>query len=447
MAISLRESRDRWANRINRGLLGDIDARISLRLRLPFLWLAGLLAAALLLPDRIWTTLLIGLAGMLVTAFFWARQLARGLSAERHLQYGWVSVGDRLEEKFALTNRSIFPALWAEIRDESNVPGYQVGAVRSVGAADRVQWRQASVCSRRGHYRLGPWEIHSGDPFGIFRVVRRYDAGQEIIIHPPIHSALPIPLPPGKADGRARTRERIHRATTNVATVRDYHYLDPYHWIHWPTSARKDELYVRQFERDAAGDIWLLIDCLAAVQLGEGAGGTEEHAVLLAASLSARALGETRGIGLAAFGREPQVVTPGLGEGQQWRLLRALALLRADGETDLERALQVLGDTARRGAAAIIITPAADAAWLPQLGHLARRGIECHVLLLDRPSFGGEGPSEPLRRTITLLGFPCGVIRQGDIGRPIAQEERHGFWEFKVTGTGKAVAVRRPGEQ
>jgi uncharacterized protein (DUF58 family) len=433
-----------WADRLNAALLGDTPARLSVRWRLPFMWLGGLLLAALLLPDRIWTTLLVALVGLVLVAFFWARSLARGLAAERTLQYGWVAVGDRLEEAFSLSNRGPLPALWVEIHDDSNVPGYRVGAVRTVSANDTARWRQGSICTRRGQYRLGPWAIVSGDPFGVFRVTRRYEAAAEIIIHPPIHAALPIPLPPGRAEGRARSRERVQRATVNAATVRDYHVHDPYRWIHWPTSARRDALYVRQFERDAAGDVWLLLDAQAAAQLGEGADGTEEHAVLLAAALAARALGETRGVGLAAYGRAPQIVTPGLGEGQQWRILRALALLRADGEIDLERALREFGDTARRGAAAILITPSADAAWLPELTRLERRGLECHALLLDRESFGGAGSSDSLRRAINLLGMRCAVVRRGDLGRPLVETERHGFWEFKVTGTGKAVAVRRP---
>ncbi len=204
---------------------------------------------------------------------------------------------------------------------------------------------------------------------------------------------------------------------------------------------------MRQFERDAAGDIWLLLDAQAAVQLGEGPAGTEEHAVLLAAALAARALDETRGVGLAAFAQQPQLVPPALGAGQQWNVLRALALLRADGQIDLGRALQELGDAARRGSAVIIITPTAGAAWLPQLAQLSRRGLESHVLLLDRPSFGGQGSSEALRAAIALLGFRCQVVRRGEVGRPLIEEEHHGFWEFKVTGTGRAVAVRRPFER
>ena len=85
MVVSRAGSRKEWADRINRGLLGDSGARIGLRLPLPFLWLAGLLSAALLLPDRVWTTLLIGLSTLILVAFFWARSLARGLSADRRL--------------------------------------------------------------------------------------------------------------------------------------------------------------------------------------------------------------------------------------------------------------------------------------------------------------------------------------------------------------------------
>ena len=434
------------SDRLNRVLLGDDSVRLKPRSLVPFVWLVLLLAISLLLPHRVWTTLLFALLGLIVVAAIWAGSLARNVSASRKLLYGWVSVGDRLTEEFVIRNRSPLAALWVEIADESNVPGYSVAAARTVGGGELVRWRQSAVCTRRGQYRLGPWEIRTADPFGFFVISRRLATTDEIVIHPPVHGALSIPLPPGRADGRTRARERVFRATANVASVRDYHLLDPYSWIHWPTTARKDALFVRQFEQDAAGDIWILIDCNAGVHLGEGAGGTEEHAVLLAASLTAHALADHRGIGLAGYGNSPRIVPPALGDKQQWRILRALALLRTDGRFPLKRALQELGDTARRGSAALIITPSSELDWLPQLVRLARRGIQPFVVLLDRRSFGGGANSEALRQSVTGLGFGCTVVRKEELGRPLIETERHGFWEFKVTGTGKAVAVRRPGE-
>ena len=168
MVATNSDRRSTWSARLNRGLIGDGDARLSVRSRVPFLWLAGLAAATLFLSDRLWTTLLAGTAALIAIAFIWTWALARGLAAERRLLYGWVSVGDRMEEEFALSNRSGLPALWVEIRDQSSLPGYRIDAARSVGTSDHVRWRHASICVRRGQYRLGPWEIVSGDPFGLF---------------------------------------------------------------------------------------------------------------------------------------------------------------------------------------------------------------------------------------------------------------------------------------
>ena len=424
-------------------------AIIKLRLRLPVISFLFLLAAAFLLPNQVWTTLLVGLGGLFVVGYLWVRQLAVHLQASRRLRYGWVAVGDRLEERFELVNNSFIPALWVEIIDYTNIPGYNTAVVRSVPASQSDQWRTTAVCQQRGQFSLGPWAIRSSDPFGLFQMTRFYTQTEEIIIHPPIHGQLPIPLPTGTSSGQARVRQRSWQATTNAASVRSYQPGDPLRWIHWPISAHRDSLYVREFDQDAAGDIWILLDCDAAVQLGSGAPGdvahnTIEQAVLLAASLAARAVRHNRAVGLAGYGRSPQIVHTGSGQGQQWRILRALALLDADGTTNLRTALYDLGRIARRGTAVIVITPSGVVEWLPELVRLAQRSVESNVVLLDRQSFGGEGNSMGLGTAVLQLGFPCQVICQGEVGTPLEEQQRRGFWEFRVTGTGKVVAVKTP---
>lgn len=452
--------------------ISETKTTIKLQRRLPLLLLAVVALAALLLPSRVWTTLLIGLAGLVIVAYIWARQMARGLRGSRRLRFGWVSVGDRLSEEFEVTNETSLPALWVEVVDESNLPGYRIAVVRSVSSAASDHWRTSAVCTRRGQYRLGPWALRTADPFGLFEVVIPYPGSEKVVIHPPIHTRAPVPLPAGHSSGQARARSASHQATINAAGVRAYQPADPQRWIHWPTTARRDNLFVRQFDLDAAGDIWLLLDLQQAVQLGQrdsliaadqasdrqvadrDAGqaigrdaGTEEFAVLLAATLAAMALRQNRAVGLAAYGGQPQLVAPNLGQGQQWKLLQALALATADGQHDLARALKDLGQLARRGSAAIIITPSGRLDWLPELLRLAQRSIAPHVVLLDRASFGGDGDSEAMRDVLRRQGFQVTVIRHGDLGQRLEQLERHGYWEFKVTGTGKVVTVRSPFER
>ncbi|MCA9927709.1 MAG: DUF58 domain-containing protein [Anaerolineales bacterium] len=397
-----------------------------------------------MLPDRIWNTLLISIGGLFVVSYFWVKQLASGLHGSRRLRYGWVSVGDRLEEMFTLINTSILPALWVEVIDQSNVPGYKTAVVRSVASGNSTRWRESAICHQRGLYQLGPWTIRSSDPFGIFILTRQYPVSSEVIIHPPIHTEIPIPLPSGQSSGRTRSRQRAWQATVNAAAVRDYQPADPYRWIHWPTSARRDALFVRQFDLDAAGDIWLLLDLQQQWQLGSGLDGTEEHAVLIAASLAARALHKNRPVGLAGYGRIPQLIPPGQGTGQQWKILRALALVNADSDTSLIQAINDLARIVRRGTAVVIITASNTADWIPALTTLSRQGVLSNVILFDRPSFGGTGNSAAIRESLYHLGLSCHVVHQGEVGQAPEDAERRGFWEFIVTGTGRVVTVQSP---
>lgn len=425
--------------------------KIKLVRRLPIILMFLLLALAIFLPDRVWNILLVGFGCLVAMAYLWVRLLAKGLQGNRQLRFGWVAVGDRLSEQFEILNGSGLPALWVEIVDESNVPGYQVAVVRSLGHNQSNHWRESTICVQRGHFRLGPWQIVSGDPFGLFQVTIPYPETEEIIIHPPIYHRIPLPLPSGQGSGRVRARERAWQATINAAGVRDYQPSDPRHWIHWPTTAHRNALYVRQFDLDAAGPVWIMLDLQAGVQIGQGAEGTEEQAILVTAAYVAQGLAQNRKVGLATYAREPQLIPPARGKNQQWKVLRALALATADGEIDLAAALDDFSHIVRRGSAAVIITPSSDPSWMPDLLNLASRGISCSVILLDRPSFSGishqPGSSEGLQKSLRQFGVPCHVIRQGEFGIVDDLDKRHGFWEFRVTGTGKVVAIRDPFER
>ena len=430
--------RSRWQEKTSANM------QIEIRLRLPLVLLGVLLLTAVFLPDRVWNTLLVGMGGLFLVAFIWTYTLAKNLHVTRKLRFGWVAIGDRLSELFELENRSIIPALWIEINDESTVPGYNASIVQSVGGQTDASWRRSAICLRRGQFQIGPWSVLCGDPFGLFSATRHYPDTTEIIIHPPIHGKLPIPLPPGQTGGRARARQRAIQATINAASVREYQPGDPYRWIHWRMSAHRDKLYVREFDLDAAGDFWLVLDLEQSVQLGEGADDTEEHAVLLAASMAAQAIRHVRETGFASYGQTPDVLHPGVGEGHLWQILRILALVNADGDVPLVSALRDVAYLARPGSTALIITPSGSGDWLPSLLEMAKRGVQAHVVLLDRPSFNGEGNTKGLRTAIQQIGFAAQIIRQGDVGVPLAEHKQRGHWEFQVTPMGRVITVHNP---
>ena len=418
--------------------------QIQVQVRLPLLLLGIVGLTAVFLPDRVWNTILIGMGGLFLLAFGWTASLARNLRVSRSLRFGWVAIGDRLSETFTLENRGIIPALWVEINDDSTVPGYDASIVQSVGGQTAINWRRSAICLRRGHYLLGPWTVRCGDPFGIFSATRHYADSTEIIIHPPTHGNLPIPLPPGQTGGSARARQRARQATLNAASVRQYQPSDPYRWIHWRQSAHQDKLMVREFDLDAAGDFWLVLDMEKSVQLGEGTEGTEEHAVLLAAAMAAQAIRHVRKTGLLVYSQQPDVVHPGVGQGHMWQILRTLALLKADGDVVLSLALRDVARIAAAGSTAVIITANGSSEWLPSLLAVARQGIHAQLVLLDRPSFGGAGSSTSLRDALHQLGFAAQIIHQGEVGVPLVEQKKRGHWQFQVTPLGGVITVHNP---
>lgn len=436
------------------------EPETGLRLNVPLLpALVGLvLILQLVVPYRGWMILLVGLGGALLTAYVWARSLFDGLRLTREMRFGWAQVGDRLEERFTLVNENSLPALWAEVVDHSTMPGYDIDRVTTLGGQDSTGWRTRGTCTQRGLFTLGPTSLVTGDPLGIFTVERHYPTSMPFVVMPPVVSLPSIEVASGGRAGEGRPRPNAPERTVSAAAVREYLPGDSPRWIHWRTSARRESLYVRLFEGVPAGDWWILLDMNQRVQVGQGLDATEEHGVVLTASLADRGLRSGKAVGVVTHGEELVWLRPQGGEGRRWEILRALALLRL-GQVPLSEVLSQMGPALGRYASLIVITPDLRGRWVESLVPLMRRDITPTVLLLDRTSFGEAGQTSPrtahveddaespVRQMTTLLsalGVAHHVISPELLDRSALQPGKRGHWEWRVLGTGHAVPVRRP---
>jgi len=417
------------------------------RSRLPVVMAVLLILLQLVSPHRAWIILLCGVGGMSLAAYLWARSLASSVRVTRSLRYVWAQVGDLLEERFTLHNRGTWPVLWAEVDDQSNLPGYPSGRVAAAGGGETYHWRVSTVCRRRGLFTLGPWTVRTQDPFGLFIVTQHYEQTHSLLVVPPVVELPSLILPRGVATGRAVARQPAADLTLNVSTVRPYAPGDPLRRIHWPSTAHRDALISKTFDAEVAGDLWIVLDLDAGVQAGEGEESTEEYGVILAASLADRMLRQNRAVGLAAYGARDTYLVPGRGEGQLWRLLRALALVQAGERRPLATVLTEMRPVLGRQATVAAITPSGDPAWVEALWPLLGQGVAPTAILLDPASFGGQGNLSVVRSMLAGLGIPAHVIYQGYPFRFSPPTRREGgAWEFKTTATGRVIVVRRPRE-
>jgi uncharacterized protein (DUF58 family) len=435
------------------------DGEVRIRLCQPVIAVALILLLAWLIvaPHPLAVTGLVTLGSLMLFTFLWTRSLAKRVTAQRTLRYSAVQVGDELEEVLLLDNRSLLPVIWAEFVDQSTAPGYSISGVRMCGARQAEQWRLHTSCSQRGVYSLGPWEVRLGDPFGLFEARQAYHQQTEIVVYPPL-AALPPEIAHHRRSigDRAPLRQPVSADTINAMSTRPYAMGDALHRVHWRTTAKRDDLFVKIFEPEAASTMWLIPDLDATVQLGEGAESSLEKMIILTASIASRLLDEHLAVGMildAAHSHAAHdhaanslTVVPQIGSAHLWTILRALALAQPRTDRSLAETLSHASSIVSLRDSAVIITPSLDPDWCKTLPHLSggTRAGGVEVVLLDPISFGGSIGAEAFRMMLLEQGVPTHIVRRQDI-RPASGA--YGVvrrWEFKTLGTGRVAVIQTP---
>jgi uncharacterized protein (DUF58 family) len=399
--------------------------------------------------SKVWLTLLICLGGAWGVAWLWARSLGRNLKLTREMRFGWAQVGDTLEERLTLDNDGWAPALWVEINDQSNLPEHTLNQVTGVGSMGRNQWHSRTVCTRRGLYTIGPTSLEATDPLGIYTTHLHDPAFTHLIVMPPIVPLPPIEVAPGGRSGDGRPRHNAPERSVSAASVREYVPGDSLRSIHWPTTARRDETFVRILDGTPAGDWWVILDLDRRTQVGKGWDSTVEFGVILAASLAERGLHENQAVGLAANAENLLWLQPRAGENYRWEVLRALALVNP-GETAFAVLLERIRPNISQRSSAILITPDVRGGWIPPLLQWLWRGIVPTVLLLDPVSFGAPPDetctAETTANQLNQMGIACSVITRDMLDRPELRPGQHGQWEWRIMPTGRAVPIHKPSD-
>lgn len=422
--------------------VGDVQVRWRGR------WVGGALLVAslvaILFPARMWLAVLTALGGLLAVGYAWAQALARGVVWQRRLRQGILVVGDRLVEEFAVENHAAVPLLWADVRDHSDLPGYTANRVEAVDAHGRKTWETEGVCRRRGVFRLGPWDVVSGDPFGLFEVRWTFPQARTLVVYPRIVRLPPLTLPRGRASGVARERRHTFHEDVTVTGVRPYQPGDAWRRIHWRATAHHGRLMARLFDIEPSGDVWLVLDLDGRVQAGEEERSTEEYMVVLATSLAARLLQEGRAVGGLWAGRYPAWVPPREGTAHLWTLLALLARARSAADVSLADLLRRAGPLLGRGRTLVIFTPTREVGWVSALLDLHRRGLAASVIWLDPATFDGEGPASevpPFGPFLLRAHIPWHRIT-GTMPLEVVVKVRRRRREYRILpGTGRVIAV------
>ncbi len=403
--------------------------------------------AAATVGQRLFYYLAYVLGAVLIASFLWTRLNKRGLEVRREVSPTQAQVGQTIRETIELRNLSWLRKLWLEVRDQSNLPGHHVGAVVSLPGGKAKRWQVRTLCVHRGLYRLGPTVIVTGDPFGLFQSRKVLEGRGELLVFPPTVPLSRFGLPSGELPGGARTERRAYHSTPSAVGIREYLPGDPVNRIHWPASARSQMLMVKEFELDPTADLWIVLDLQESVHVSAldddwddeeylGYSGyrqpvsgaerpplheaialdptTEEYSVAVAASLAAFFLGEGRSVGLIAWGQHRVTIPADRGGRQLMKVLRALAVLRAEGAEPLASVLDAEGRQFGRQDTVLVITPSVDEEWVGALQNRILHIAGAAAVLIEPGTFGGEGNALMMVSALTAINVSSYLVKRDD---------------------------------
>jgi uncharacterized protein (DUF58 family) len=282
----------------------------------------------------------------------------------------------------------------------------------------------------RGQYRVDPMVVRTGDPFGLFESVASVGPGAAVLVYPRVETLPAWSLPPAAIEGAAARAEQGAHLTPLATSVRPYTPGDAFNRIHWRSSARHQELQVKEFDVEPSADIWIFLDLDRSQHTGSGENATIESAVATAAALAVHALTDGRGVGMEAIGLRRATISADRGARQQHKILSLLAVAQPEGSTPLVEMLIEGGHHIGRGTVVIVVTPSLDRSWVAPLATMRGAGVSpiaCIIEPLAHTSssllaVGQEAPEpsqrEPMERGLRALQH---ALAEHDVGVHLVQ--------------------------
>jgi uncharacterized protein (DUF58 family) len=395
--------------------------------RIPFLLLVAILVVAAFSTGLPFLFYLLYLAILVVGGSYVVTRLGLSdLEAGYAVSQLHAHVGEQLRLTYTLRNAGPIPKPWLEIHNPTSLPGGLPGRAIALGPRAERSWLVRAPLTRRGHYRIEPLTIRTGDPFGLFESVASVGQGVSVVVYPRIERLPHWRLPAADLEGSHAMPVRTLQTTPLATTVRPWAPGDGMNRIHWKTTARFGEIQVKEFDLEQTADAWLFLDLEGAVQDGAGDESTAEAAIRVAASVADRAIVENRAVGLTINAHRSAVLPSDRGARQHLKIMQLLAAVQPDGQTPFVEALLTGLGRVRRGMTAVVVTPSLETDWIRPLATLRGRGVGCVVVHVDPLAHARHAIAAGLEGALPLAPEDAEAMAQR--GRAL----RHALAEYEL---------------
>jgi uncharacterized protein (DUF58 family) len=208
----------------------------------------------------------LGLAGLalVLLSVVWVIIARPRVTVERRTEPRRLHVGDLARADLDCTPSGPHPTPLLELMESIADGGWRARfLVAPIAPGDRVTPAYRIPTEHRGELALGPARAAVGDPLGLARRGHVVAPREAVLVRPRVHAIVPPTLGAGRRlahDDDRSPRAAATDATGEFLAVRPYETGDDPRRVHWRSSARSDDLMVRQFEAPRRGSTLVILD-------------------------------------------------------------------------------------------------------------------------------------------------------------------------------------------
>ncbi len=273
------------------------------------------------------------------------------VAISRRLGSAVVHDGDTTTITLAVTNVGSHSANNLTIEDDVARLGVASFEVATIERRETTTATYRVTCRPRGVYAVGPAMVRASDPLGLAEIHGAEGPIDRIVVYPSIETLNGFPIVRGQDPSMQASRpEHSQRGGEDFYTLREYQRGDDLRRVHWPSSARTDQLMIRQLETPWQARALVLLDVRASAY---ESGWAFERAVSGAATVVTHLIGSGFDADLWAGDTEPIDAT------RYGSAMERLALVTPDPSIDIEAVASRIQQKGG-GGALIMITGVAD---------------------------------------------------------------------------------------
>jgi len=303
-----------------------------------------------------------------------------------------IEEDDTLEITLRIKNKSFLPVFDVVLEDylscahERERQRFIMLDLLMPNSADKLIYH--CLCPQRGRYDIGPLNAYFFDPLGLFYFKQVYPVYSEVYVYPRTFNIRKFPaLNKGTSPWLGVETSRVSGDDDEFYGVREYKRGDPLKKIHWMVSARKNQLIVKEFQRQSFFRATIMFNLEKDDNFGEGKESVAEYTIKIVASIAKYLI--NLGVSVEIISHAGEVVHIPFNKGADHleEILKFLTIAQAESRVTLLELFTTFQRNILEDSSLIVVMTDKNKAFLPAMLSLGVRNVSLVPIFLKSLTF------------------------------------------------------------